>query len=71
MSCNTLYARAADQSKCARIVGDVMGKFHPHGDMAIYNHVPTTTVSYHHHHHLPHTHTHTHTHDALVALSQN
>ena len=22
--------------KCARIVGDVMGKFHPHGDMAIY-----------------------------------
>lgn len=23
--------------KCARIVGDVMGKFHPHGDVAIYN----------------------------------
>ena len=23
--------------KCARIVGDVMGKFHPHGDEAIYN----------------------------------
>ena len=23
--------------KCARIVGDVMGKFHPHGDQAIYN----------------------------------
>src|ERR1700746_910514 len=23
--------------KCARIVGDVMGKFHPHGDMAIYD----------------------------------
>ncbi|MCZ2134948.1 MAG: DNA gyrase subunit A [Burkholderiales bacterium] len=23
--------------KCARIVGDVMGKFHPHGDSAIYN----------------------------------
>jgi len=22
--------------KCARIVGDVMGKYHPHGDMAIY-----------------------------------
>ncbi|HET9148744.1 MAG TPA: DNA topoisomerase IV subunit A [Acetobacteraceae bacterium] len=22
--------------KCARVVGDVMGKFHPHGDMAIY-----------------------------------
>ena len=28
-----------DQSfaKCARIVGDVMGKFHPHGDQAIYD----------------------------------
>jgi DNA gyrase subunit A len=24
-------------SKCARIVGDVMGKFHPHGDQAIYD----------------------------------
>jgi len=23
--------------KCARIVGDVMGKFHPHGDAAIYD----------------------------------
>src|SRR3954471_10897818 len=23
--------------KCARIVGDVMGKYHPHGDMAIYD----------------------------------
>ena len=23
--------------KCARIVGDVMGKFHPHGDQAIYD----------------------------------
>ncbi len=23
--------------KCARIVGDVMGKFHPHGDNAIYD----------------------------------
>lgn len=23
--------------KCARIVGDVMGKFHPHGDLAIYD----------------------------------
>ena len=22
--------------KCARVVGDVMGKFHPHGDSAIY-----------------------------------
>src|SRR5947209_3359191 len=24
-------------SKCARIVGEVMGKYHPHGDMAIYD----------------------------------
>lgn len=23
--------------KCARVVGDVMGKFHPHGDLAIYD----------------------------------
>jgi len=23
--------------KCARIVGDTMGKFHPHGDMAVYD----------------------------------
>ncbi|HQY37254.1 MAG TPA: DNA gyrase subunit A, partial [Pseudomonadota bacterium] len=23
--------------KCARIVGEVMGKFHPHGDSAIYD----------------------------------
>ncbi|MCS6891031.1 MAG: DNA topoisomerase IV subunit A [Rhodovarius sp.] len=27
---------AAGFKKCARIVGDVMGKFHPHGDAAIY-----------------------------------
>src|SRR5271166_4502178 len=24
-------------AKCARIVGDVMGKYHPHGDTAIYD----------------------------------
>ena len=24
-------------AKCARIIGDVMGKFHPHGDLAIYD----------------------------------
>src|ERR671930_414763 len=24
-------------TKCARIVGDVMGKFHPHGDQAVYD----------------------------------
>jgi topoisomerase-4 subunit A len=28
---------AAGFKKCARIVGDVMGKFHPHGDSAIYD----------------------------------
>jgi len=28
---------AAGFKKCARIVGDVMGKFHPHGDTAIYD----------------------------------
>src|SRR5947209_7507841 len=24
-------------TKCARVVGDVMGKYHPHGDQAIYD----------------------------------
>src|ERR687893_2114749 len=24
-------------SKCSRVVGDVMGKFHPHGDASIYD----------------------------------
>src|SRR5579885_1704031 len=24
-------------SKCSRVVGDVMGQFHPHGDTAIYD----------------------------------
>src|SRR6195256_1301211 len=23
--------------KCARVVGDVMGKYHPHGDVAVYD----------------------------------
>ncbi len=23
--------------KCARVVGDVIGKFHPHGDVAVYD----------------------------------
>src|SRR3989304_1184663 len=23
--------------KCARVVGDVIGKYHPHGDMAVYD----------------------------------
>src|SRR5579884_3243914 len=28
---------AAGFKKCARVVGDVIGKFHPHGDVAIYD----------------------------------
>ncbi|MFK7867152.1 MAG: DNA topoisomerase IV subunit A [Alphaproteobacteria bacterium] len=28
---------ASGYKKCARIVGDVMGKYHPHGDQAIYD----------------------------------
>src|SRR6202008_2050686 len=31
------YVRTSAYKKCARIVGDVMGKYHPHGDMAIYD----------------------------------
>ena len=27
----------ADAAKCARIVGDVIGKYHPHGDVAVYD----------------------------------
>ena len=26
-----------DYRKCARIVGDVLGKFHPHGDSSVYD----------------------------------
>ncbi len=26
-----------DRIKCARVVGDVMGKYHPHGNLAIYD----------------------------------
>ncbi len=32
--------------KCARIVGDVMGKFHPHGDSAIYDAMVRMTQSW-------------------------
>jgi topoisomerase-4 subunit A len=28
---------AAGYKKCARVVGDVIGKFHPHGDQAVYD----------------------------------
>ncbi|MGV9194219.1 DNA gyrase subunit A [Microbacterium sp. MC2] len=31
------YRPDKSYSKCARIVGDVMGQFHPHGDSAIYD----------------------------------
>ncbi|MCC7408441.1 MAG: hypothetical protein IT442_10240, partial [Phycisphaeraceae bacterium] len=27
----------AKHRKCAKVVGDVMGNFHPHGDSAIYD----------------------------------
>ncbi|HAT87431.1 MAG TPA: DNA topoisomerase IV subunit A, partial [Rhizobiales bacterium] len=27
----------ASFKKCARVVGDVIGKFHPHGDQAVYD----------------------------------
>src|SRR5215510_7606757 len=32
---NNVYSRP--YVKCARVVGDVMGKYHPHGDAAIYD----------------------------------
>src|SRR4029078_7226199 len=32
---NNVYSRP--YVKCARVVGDVMGKYHPHGDSAIYD----------------------------------
>ena len=28
---------AAGFKKCARVVGDVIGKYHPHGDVAVYD----------------------------------
>ena len=31
------YVNSKPTRKSARIVGDVMGKYHPHGDSAIYN----------------------------------
>ena len=30
------YLPSAQYKKCARVVGDVMGKYHPHGDYSIY-----------------------------------
>src|SRR3546814_15009846 len=30
------YVAGRPYRKCSRIVGDVMGKYHPHGDSAIY-----------------------------------
>ena len=32
-------------AKCARIVGDVMGKYHPHSDIAIYDDPAATQVA--------------------------
>ena len=31
------YRHNKPYKKCARVVGDIMGKYHPHGDMAIYD----------------------------------
>jgi len=31
-------------SKCSRVVGDVMGQYHPHGDSAIYDTIDTRLV---------------------------
>ena len=31
------YTKSHQTVKCARVVGDVMGKYHPHGDSAIYD----------------------------------
>ena len=31
------YTHDKKYRKCARVVGDVMGKYHPHGDLAIYD----------------------------------
>ena len=31
------YVAGRPYRKCSRIVGDVMGKYHPHGDSAIYD----------------------------------
>ena len=31
------YDHTKPYKKCARIVGDVMGKYHPHGDTSIYD----------------------------------
>src|SRR3990167_9379921 len=28
---------SSQTKKCARIVGDIIGKYHPHGDMAVYD----------------------------------
>lgn len=33
----TRYLRLLFCRKCARIVGEVLGKFHPHGDTAVYD----------------------------------
>ena len=30
------YTSSKEHAKCARIVGDVMGRWHPHGDSSIY-----------------------------------
>ena len=37
-SCGDLSLKApAHDRKCARVVGEVLGKYHPHGDTAVYD----------------------------------
>ncbi len=37
-------------NKCSRIVGDVMGQYHPHGDSAIYDTLVRLVPWFFHHH---------------------
>ena len=36
------------QKKCARIVGEVLGKYHPHGDQAVYGALVRMAQGLHH-----------------------
>lgn len=36
-SCALPTSAACHRRKCARVVGEVLGKFHPHGDTAVYD----------------------------------
>ena len=34
---HNLHLQDGKQRKCAKVIGDVMGNYHPHGDAAIYD----------------------------------